>query len=184
VFHTTGTKRLLGGAPQPIDENVTTAVTVNDSSDSPAVRLLSTSSTYTRDDTRRFSPSGVELLATTFSASGASFGGTLQPPQLLARWPFITGDSWSGTSTAGSITITGTGRVTGERDVATPAGTFHCYDVTLDATITGAVQGEQHETACWVPSLGMPVDSTQTITGTYSGFPFELTIHSVLRSAP
>ena len=88
TYHLTGTKRLLGGQPEPIDEQSPTDITRTGGTDeSPELRLYTSNTTYTRDDTRRFTPDGVELLATTFSASGASFGGTLQPPQLLARWP-------------------------------------------------------------------------------------------------
>jgi hypothetical protein len=185
TYHLNGSKRLLGGQPQPVDEDSPTDVTRTGSADDSAeMRLLTTNSTYTRDDTRRFGPAGVELLATTFNASGATFGGTLQPPQLLARWPLTIGDTWSGTSTAGSMTITGTGRVIGERDLTTPAGAFHCWDIQLDATITGDVQGEQHDTSCWVPELGMPVETTQTLSGTYSGFPFEVNLHGLLQSRP
>ena len=54
----------------------------------------------------------------------------------------------------------------------------------LDATITGDVEGEQHETACWVPELGMPVETTQRMSGTYKGFPFEVNLSSVLIAAP
>jgi uncharacterized membrane protein YdfJ with MMPL/SSD domain len=185
TYHLTGSKRLGAGQPQPVDEDSPTDITrTGGTDDSPELRLLTASSTYTRDDTRRFAPAGVELLASTFNASGATFGGTLQPPQLLARWPLTIGDTWSGTSTAGRVTIQGTGRVIGERDITVPAGTFHCWDIQLDATITGDVQGEQHDTSCWVPELGMPVETTQTLSGTYSGFPFEVNLHGLLQSRP
>jgi RND superfamily putative drug exporter len=185
TYHVTGSRRLAGGSPEPIDENSPTEVSrTGGTDDSPELRLYTSSSTFTRDDTRRFGPGGVELLATTFTASGATFGGTLQPPQLLARWPLVVGDSWSGTSTAGTMTITGTGRVVGERDLTTQAGTFHCWDVQLDATITGDVKGEQHETSCWVPELGMPVETTQQMSGTYNGIPFEVNLASALLTTP
>lgn len=185
TYHLTGTKRLLGGQPQPIDEPSPTTVTITGGTDErPELRLATENSTYTREDTRRFAADGVELLNTTFTASGTTFGGPLQPPQLLIRWPIAVGDTWTGTSTAGSTTITGTGQVLGERNVTTPAGTFHCWDVQLDATIEGTVQGEQHETACWVPELGMAVEINQSIRGTYSGFPFELTTQAVLQARP
>jgi uncharacterized membrane protein YdfJ with MMPL/SSD domain len=185
TYHLTGSKQLLGGNPQPVDETSTTDVTrTGGADDAPELRLLTSNSTYTRDDTRRFPATGVELLATTFTASGASFGGPLDPPQLLVRWPLTVGDTWSGTSTAGDMTIQGTGRVVGERDVTTPAGGFHCWDVQLDATITGSVQGEQHETSCWVPALGMPVLTSQTMSGTYNGFPFEVTLEATLQALP
>ena len=30
----------------------------------------------------------------------------------------------------------------------------------------------------------MPIETTQSISGTYSGFPFEITLHSVLQLHP
>jgi hypothetical protein len=180
LYKSTGSKSLLGSGPQPINEDVTTTVSKTGSN----IRVRSVSNTLTRDDTRRYSSTGVELLATTFNASGASFGGDLNPPQLLARAPLKAGDTWSGSSTAGGVTLKGTGRVLGPRDVTTPAGSFRCWDIQLDATITGSnLQGEQHETACWVPELGLPVVSTQTMTGTYSGLPFQLSIAVTLNKA-
>lgn len=82
------------------------------------------------------------------------------------------------------MTIEGTGRVVRERGVTTPAGTFHCWEIQLDATISGDVNGEQHDTSCWVPGLGVPVLSDQQIKGTYSGLPFEINLHFELTARP
>jgi hypothetical protein len=184
-YHVTGTRKIGAGNPSPIDEDSNTAVSrTGGTDDAPELRVLMQTSTYTRDDTRRYAPDGVTLLATQFSASGAQFGGTLNPPQLLARWPLTVGDTWSGHSTAGSLTIDGTGTVTGERDVTTPAGSFHCWDVQLDATISGSVSGEQHDTSCWVPQLGLPVESHQQLKGTYNGIPFEMNLDFTLLAMP
>lgn len=181
TYKATGSKQFLGSSPRPINEDVATAVTRV----GPNIRVRAVSNTLTRDDTRRYTTTGIELLATTVNASGATLGAELHPPQLLARTPIQTGDVWSGTSTAAGTTFTATGRVVGQRQAATPAGTFQCWDVQLDTTITGSsIQGDQHETACWAPGLGLPVDSTQTMSGTYNGVPFHLDIRQTLLARP
>ena len=184
-YHVTGNRTIGAGQPSPIDENATTDVTrTGGTDDTPEMRVLQHTSTYTRDDARRYGTDGVTLLATQFSASGAQFGGPLDPPQLLVRWPLTIGDTWSGRSTAGSLTVDGTGTVTGERDVTTPIGTFHCWDVQLDATISGSVSGEQHDKSCWVPELGLPVESHQQLKGTYNGIPFAMNLDFNLVAVP
>jgi uncharacterized membrane protein YdfJ with MMPL/SSD domain len=183
-YHVTGT-RTLGGSTTSIDEQAPTTISrTGGTDDAPELRVYSRTSIYTRDDTRRFSPSGVELLATTFSAGDATFGGALNPPQLLAQSPLAVGATWSGHSTAGRLVIDGTGLVTGERDLTTPAGTYHCWDIQLDATISGSVQGEQHETSCWAPELGVPIESNQQFRGTFLGLPFAVDLHFTLTGRP
>lgn len=183
-YHVTGSRR-VGTSTTPIDEPAPTTISrTGGTDDAPHIRVQIETSSYSRDDTRRYGPGGVELLASTFSAQGATFGGPLSPPQLLARSPLAVGDTWSGRSTSGSMTIDGTGRVVRERDVTTPAGTFHCWEIKLDATISGDVSGEQHDTSCWVPGLGVPVVSDQQIKGSYSGLPFEINLRFELTGRP
>jgi uncharacterized membrane protein YdfJ with MMPL/SSD domain len=184
MFHVTGTRTIAGSAANIDEQSPTTVSRTGGTDDAPEMRVYSQTSAFTRDDTRRFTATGVDLLATTFSASGATFGGTLSPPQVLAQSPLTLGATWSGHSTAGGLVIDGTGQIIGERDVTTPAGTFHCWDVKFDATISGSVQGEQHDTSCWAPELGMPVESTQQLKGTYSGIPFAVDLHFTLTTMP
>ncbi len=183
-YHATGSRR-VGTSTTAIDEAAPTTVSrTGGSDDAPHVRVQVETSSYSRDDTRRYGPGGVELLSSTFTAQGATFGGPLNPPQLLARAPLVVGDSWSGHSTSGSMTIDGVGRVVRERDVTTRAGTFHCWEIQLDATMSGNISGTQHDTSCWVPGLGVPVVSDQKIKGTYAGIPFEINLHFELASRP
>jgi len=185
-YHLDGTRKVgAAGSEQPFSEDTTTTVTrTGGTDDTPELRVVTHTSSYTRDDIRRYGSDGVTLLATQFSASGMNSGGTLEPPQLLVRWPLTVGDTWQAHSTAGSIVIDGTGTVIGERDVTTPAGTFHCWDVQLDATISGSVSGEQHDTSCWAPELGLPVESHQQLKGTYNAIPFEMSLNFSLLAMP
>ena len=168
-----------------IDEQAPTTVTRSGGTDdAPELRVRTETSTYTRDDTRRHSATGVELLASTFSAQGATFGGPLDPPQLLAKTPLEVGATWSGRSTTDGMTIDATARITRERDVTVPAGTYHCWEIQIDATITGDIDGEQHDTSCWVPDLGLPVITDQEMNGTYSGIDFRIDLHFELTATP
>lgn len=184
TYHATGSQQ-IGVSSSNIDEQSSTTVTrTGGTDDAPELRVRTETSSYTRDDTRRHTPAGVELLATTFSAQGATFGGPLDPPQLLAKTPLQVGATWSGRSTADGMTIDATARITRERDVTVPAGTFHCWEIQIDATITGDIQGEQHDTSCWVPDLGLPVITDQKINGTYSGINFRIDLHFELTATP
>lgn len=183
-YHATGNQQ-VGASTTDIDEQSPTTVTrTGGTDDTPELRVRTETSSYTRDDTRRHRASGVELLATTFSAQGATFGGPLDPPQLLAKTPLEVGASWSGRSSTDGMTIDATARITRERDLTVPAGTYHCWEIQIDATITGDINGEQHDTSCWVPDLGLPVVTDQKMNGTYSGINFRLDLHFELTATP
>jgi RND superfamily putative drug exporter len=184
AFHATGSQQ-IGVSTSNIDEQSPTTVTrTGGTDDAPELRVRTETSSYTRDDTRRHTAAGVELLATTFSAQGATFGGPLDPPQLLAKTPLQVGATWSGRSSTDGMTIDATARITRERDVTVPAGTFHCWEIQIDATITGDIDGEQHDTSCWVPDLGLPVITDQKMNGTYSGIDFRIDLHFELTATP
>lgn len=183
-YHATGSQQ-VGMSTTDIDEQSPTTVTRTGGTDeAPEFRVRTETSSYTRDDTRRHGASGVELLATTFSAQGANFGGPLDPPQLLAKTPLEVGATWSGRSSTDGMTIDATARITRERDLTVPAGTYHCWEIQIDATITGDINGEQHDTSCWVPDLGLPVVTDQTMNGTYIGINFRLDLHFELTATP
>lgn len=184
TYHATGSQQ-IGLSTSNVDEQApTTVIRTGGTDDAPELRVRTETSSYTRDDTRRHTATGVGLLATTFSAQGATFGGPLDPPQLLARTPLQVGATWSGRSTADGMTIDATARITRERDVTVPAGTFHCWEIQIDATITGDIDGEQHDTSCWVPDLGLPVITDQKMNGTYSGINFRIDLHFELTATP
>jgi uncharacterized membrane protein YdfJ with MMPL/SSD domain len=183
-YHATGSQQ-IGVSSSNIDEQSPTTVTrTGGSGDAPELRVRTETSSYTRDDTRRHTASGVELLATTFAAQGATFGGPLDPPQLLAKTPLQIGATWTGRSSTNGMTIDATARITRERDVTVPAGTYHCWEIQIDATISGDIDGEQHDTSCWVPDLGLPVVTDQRLDGTYSGINFRLDLHFELSGTP
>ena len=184
MFDATGTEQ-IGTSTTDIDERAPITVARTGGTDAtPELRIRTETSSYTRDDTRRYAAEGVQLLATTFSARGATFGGPLDPPQLLAQAPLRVGATWPGQSRTDGMTISATARVTRERDVAVPAGTFHCWEIQIDATISGDITGEQRDTSCWVPELGLPVVSDQRLSGTYSGIDFRIDLHLELADAP
>jgi RND superfamily putative drug exporter len=184
LFHATGSQQ-IGLSTSNVDEQSTTTVTrTGGADDAPELRVRTETSSYTRDDTRRHTTAGVELLATTFSAQGATFGGPLDPAQLLATTPLQVGATWSGQSRTDGMTIDATARITRERDVTVPAGTFHCWEIQIDATITGDIDGKQHDTSCWVPDLGLPVVTDQKMNGTYSGIDFRIDLHFELTATP
>jgi RND superfamily putative drug exporter len=183
-YHATGTRQIAGSQAAIDEPSPTTVTRTGGSDDAPELRVRVDTSSYSRDDTRRYSTAGVELLASTFTAQGATFGGPLDPPQFLARTPLRVGATWSGRSTSGGETIDATATITAERDVTVPAGTFPCWEIRIDATITGSIRGTQHDTSCWVPKLGLPVLSDQHLNGTYGTVPFRADLHFELTHRP
>jgi hypothetical protein len=75
-------------------------------------------------------------------------------------------------------------RILGERTLTIAGRALRCYDVQRDTTLTRAIQGTQHERACWNPSLGMTLTDDQTFQGTYQGIRFEAQATFTLRSPP
>jgi len=185
-FRVEGTRRVgAAGSTQPFAEEVTTEVTRVGGTDTVAeIRLRTESDSGTEEYTRRHQPQLIELLATRLSAGLTSFGGTLDPPQLLIRWPLEIGDRWASDWSSGSTTGHSSSEVIGARDVTAAGRSWRCYDIRTDTTFTGDAQGEQHQTACWVPDLGMSIDDDQDYRGTYNGVSFEISSHTSLLATP
>src|SRR5579864_1795749 len=185
-YHIDGTRKIgAAGSTQPYSEDDTTQVSRTGGTDqAPLMRLVAQSSTGSEDDQRRYAPDGVTLVTTQLSSTGISYGGTLQPPQQLIPWPVHVGQSWAGDWTTGSVNGHSTGQVTATRQISVAGTAYTCWVVQLDSTFTGAAQGQQHETSCWVPQLGMSADDTQHYQGTYNGISFDITSHGVLLAAP
>lgn len=173
------------GSQQPFSEDTTIEVThTGGSSDAPEIRLRTESGNGNQEQTRRYAPASVDLLATALASGPTSFGGTFQPPQTLIRLPIVIGDTWSSDWTTGSTTGHTDSQVTGERDITVAGRTLQCYDVRSDTTFTGDANGEQHQTACWSTELGMTIDVTEEFNGTYNGISFHVATHAVLVATP
>lgn len=185
-FHMTGTRKIgQAGSPQPFDEIATTQVSRVSGDDTAAVmRLHTESGNGTQDDRRSYQPDAVYLVAMQLSASGMSFGGTLQPPQPLARWPFRAGEQWTSDWTTGSVNGHTNAKVLGSRSVTVGGRSIECWDVRTDTTFSGGADGEQHQTACWSATLGMSVDDQLQYKGKYNGIPFDIVTHTSLVTAP
>jgi hypothetical protein len=188
TFRMEGTRKFgAAGSPQRFSESATTQVSrLSDDAGAAEVRLRTESGNGTQDDRRRYQPDGVLLVAMQVSSSGMSFGGSLQPPQVLVRWPFRAGDQWTSDWNTGDGGVQGhsTARVLGPRTVNVAGRTLECWDVRTDTTFTGSAQGEQHQTACWSAELGMSVDDDIQYKGTYNGVPFEIVTHATLTGTP
>jgi hypothetical protein len=173
------------GSAQPFSEDVVTQVSkTGGSADAPEMKVATQSGSGSEEQTRRYGTAAVELIALKQSSNGASFGGTMSPPQTLARWPMKVGDTWAGDWSTGQVSGRSTAKVTGVRDVSVAGRSYRCFQVQTDSTFSGQAQGEQHETACWVAELGMSADTTSQYSGTYSGFAFDLRQHAVLTGTP
>jgi hypothetical protein len=185
-YQVTGTRRIgAAGSNQPYDEAATTAVKRTGGTDTePEMELATSTSNGDQRDTRRYRPAEVLLIATDIKASGLGFAGTLQPPPRLLRWPAKPGDTWQDSWTAGDVQGKTTSKVTGSRDVSTPAGAFRCTDVTSTTTFSGATSGTQTQTACWAPELGMAVVSDGRYQGTYNNVPFDITTRTTVLARP
>jgi hypothetical protein len=185
-FHVEGTRKVgAAGSTQPYSEDDTTQVSRHSGDDQTAVmRVLTQTSAGTEDDQRRYAPDAVSLVATQVSSTGLSYGGTLQPPQVLIPWPVHVGQAWSESWTTGSVNGHTNGKVTGTRQASAGGTAYTCWVVQLSSTFSGAAQGQQDQTSCWVPALGMSIDDTQHIQGTYNGVSFDVTSHAVLLAKP
>lgn len=186
VYHVTGTRKIgAAGSQESINENDTTQVTqTGGNTQTATIRVYTKSSTDTEDDTRSYAPNAVTLVTTQLSSGGLGYGGTLQPPQQLIAWPAHVGDTWTSNWTTGNVNGHSTSKILDTRNVTVAGHTYQCWDVHTDTTFTGAAQGQEHQTLCWVPQLGMSVDDTQTFQGSYSGVNFDISTHSTLISAP
>jgi RND superfamily putative drug exporter len=185
-YHSEGTRKVgAAGSAQPFSEETTTKVSrAGGSGDTADMRLQTQSGNGDQDDRRRYQPDGVLLTAMQLSSSGMSFGGTLQPPQQLARWPFRAGDQWTSDWSTGSVNGHTTARVMGARTVTVAGSTVQCWDVKTDTTFNGSAKGEQHQTACWVVEWGMSVDDQLDYSGTYNGVAFQIRSHLTLTARP
>ena len=175
-YHVEGTRRIgIAGSTQPFAEDVTTRITrVGGSDDEPEMRLLTETGSGTEDDRRRYTSAIVELLQTRRTGAGLSYGGTLEPPQQLLRYPARTGDQWQTQWTTGSVQGRSNVRVTAVRAIDIAGATHECIEVTTDSTFTGEAEGRQHDVSCWVASFGVAVTSDETMEGTFNGVPFEI----------
>jgi hypothetical protein len=102
------------------------------------------------------------------------FGGTLQPPQQVLRFPAQTGQTWETDWTTGSVSGHSSFRVTAIRQVTIAGATYQCIEITTDSTFSGQATGTQHAVTCWVPSLGMPATVDDTFKGNFNNVPFEI----------
>ena len=186
VYHVTGTRKIgAAGSQEAINENDTTQVSqTGGNSQTAQIRLYTQSSTDTEDDTRSYAPNAVYLASTQLSSGGLGYGGTLQPPQQLIDWPPHVGDTWTGNWTTGNVNGQSTSKIIDTRNVTVAGQSYQCWDVHTDTTFTGAAQGQEHQTLCWVPQLGMSVSDTQSFQGTYSGVAFDISTQSTLITTP
>jgi putative drug exporter of the RND superfamily len=186
TYHVTGTRKIgAAGSQESIDENDATQVSqTGGNSQTAQIRLYTKTSTDTEDDTRSYSPTTVNLVATQLSSGGLGYGGTLQPPQQLIAWPAHVGDTWASNWTTGNVNGQSTSKILDTRSATVAGHNYQCWDVHTDTTFTGAAQGQEHQTLCWVPQLGMSVDDTQSFQGSYSGIAFNINTHSTLISGP
>ncbi len=185
-YHVAGTRKIgLAGSTQPFSEDVTTQVSRTGGSDTAAeLRLYTESGSGTVDEHRRYGPDTVDLLSLRVASAGLSYGGTFSPPQLLLPWPARIGYAWSGDWATDDTHGHTDARILGERTLTVAGRALRCYDVQRDTTLTGAIEGTQHERACWNPDLGMTLTDDQTFQGTYQGVRFEAHAASTLLSPP
>jgi RND superfamily putative drug exporter len=185
-YQVNGTRRIgQAGSTQSFDETDTTEVRrLSGDAQTATMSVDIQTSTYTENDERSYAPGGVDLLATNFTADGISYGGTLHPPEPLIPWPATVGQSWTTSWTTGSTSGHTTGRITGTETVTVSGVSYECIVVRTDTTFTGEAQGSQQGTTCWSPRLGMAVEDTENLDGTYTGIPFDITSHFVLLATP
>jgi RND superfamily putative drug exporter len=185
-YHAEGTRKIgTAGSTQPFSEDVVTEVSRGGGTgDAPELRLVTESGQGRQEETRRYSPAAVDLLATQQSSGGFGFGGTFNNPQPLIKWPVRIGETWTTDWYTNGVSGRTTSKVLGERQVSAAGRTYRCYDVKSDSTFSGQAQGEQHQTACWVVELGMAVETQGEYRGSYNGVPFDLRQHAVLTGTP
>jgi uncharacterized membrane protein YdfJ with MMPL/SSD domain len=185
-YHAEGSRRIgLAGSDQPFAEDVTTSITrVGGTDRAPEIRALTQSSVGTEDDRRRYTPAAIDLLSTRRSGAGVDFGGTLQPPQPLLRYPAKVGDTWTGDWTTGSVKGHSTARVTALRQLAIAGRSRPCIEITIDTDFSGQATGTQHSVTCWIPDLGMPAVTDEQFQGNLNGVPFDVREHRTLSAAP
>ena len=185
-YHVTGTRKIgAAGSTQPFSEDDTTQVSrVGGTDSAPEMRVYTSSGSGTQDDRRLYAPAEVDLVSTQLSSAGLSYGGTFSPPQVLVRWPVVVGTSWSSDWTAGDVHGHTTTTVTGTRTTTVAGRSYTCYAVHSDSTFTGAAQGTQHITSCWVAELGMSAEDQEQFQGTYNGVSFDVNTDAVLTATP
>jgi hypothetical protein len=185
-YHVEGTRKIgAAGSTQPFSEDVVTQVSRSGgNSEAPELRLVTESGQGRQEETRRYGPAAVELLATQQSSGGFGFGGTFNNPQPLIKWPVRVGDTWTTDWSANGVSGRTTSKVLGERQVSAAGRSYRCHDIKSDSTFSGQAQGEQHQTACWVVELGMAVDTQGEYRGSYNGVPFDIRQRAGLLGTP
>jgi RND superfamily putative drug exporter len=185
-YHREGTRKIgLAGSTQPFSEDVDTRVSRSGGGDdAPEILLATESGAGSSEERRRYRPSLVELLAVRQGQGAFVFGGTFQPPQHLLRWPVAVGATWTGDWTSEDTRGRVTARVVGERMVTVAGSAHRCVVVDYDVRFTGAAEGRQHRTSCWVAELGMSVQDDEEVHATYRGVRFDGTMRATLISPP
>jgi putative drug exporter of the RND superfamily len=175
-YHAEGTRRVgLAGSTQPFTEDVTTTISrIGGTDQAPEIRVLTNSGGGTEEDHRRYTTNAIELLSTRRASAGMEFGGTLEPPQQILRYPAQTGQSWQLDWKTESVSGHSTFRVTAVRQVTVAGKSYPCTEVTTDSTFSGQASGTQHQIACWIISLGMTATTDDTFQGNFNNVPFEI----------
>lgn len=92
-------------------------------------------------------------------SGGLAYSVNPDRPALLARLPYRSGDTWEITWNDPAIGIAGvgTGTVAGPETVATPAGSFEVFVITVEQRLRGTVEGTLTVTSWIDPVTGIQV---------------------------
>jgi uncharacterized membrane protein YdfJ with MMPL/SSD domain len=182
-YHARGTRRIgEAGSPTPFDEHAVSVVSRADNEGD--VKIVTRTSLGTVSESRRYRAGSIALLSAQLDATGMSFGGTFDRPQILLRLPIRVGDEWSGRWRTNNLQGTTRARVTGRRSIAVEGRAMSCYVIDRSTQLTGQISGDQQQTTCWSVELGMPISDDMQLHGVYQGIAFSGEVHLTLSSTP
>ena len=186
TYHASGNRRIgAAGSSQPFSQDVATQVSrVGGDSQTPVLRLYTSSNSGSEDDQRRYGAAEVDWLSTRVSSAALSYGGTFSPPVPLIYWPAKVGASWTTSWTTGDTNGRTITTLTGTRQAIVEGRGYTCYLTKSDSNFTGSVRGTMQTTSCWVPQLGMSAEDHQIEQGTYDGVSFYADTDAVLQKTP
>ncbi len=181
TFHEKGTRRAgSAGQSQPYEEDGT----LNVSRSGSDATLSYQNSQGKEDMTLRFERDRVLLTHVMIQQSIGSFGGDLQPPPMVVRWPVRVGDSWSGSWTANGTSGKTSVRVDRSESMSAMGSAWKTYVLETTTTTTGQASGTTKVTSWYAPDLGLDLRRVSDFSGSYQGVPFQAHSDQVITSRP
>lgn len=136
------------------------------------------------ETTLQFTGRGPFLLSTTEPSPQGTVTCTFNPPIPAPTWPAAMGDTFSSTGDCGQFTVSVSGRINGQRNVALNGHTYSTWVVDTTLTFHGSVSGSGTQEDWYSTDLRVPLHEYSQLHGSYGPFSFSSNMTSDVTSIP